>query len=164
MVQDSTVTFIVEAEDIDSDLVYEWYVDGALQAEISETFVHQFQEVGSTTITSNISDGEYNIETLWEVTVEPVSSGGDIVISATKLYQNYPNPFNPTTTIRFDIKENERGTLTIFNLKGQIIVSEQFDAGQHSYQWDGENCSTGLYFYQLRTDKKIITRKMVMMK
>ncbi|MDO9578814.1 MAG: Ig-like domain-containing protein [Candidatus Cloacimonadales bacterium] len=162
--QDSTVTFNVEAEDIDSDLVYEWYVDGVLQTEISETFIYQFQEVGSATVTSNISDGEYNIETLWEITVEPVSSGGDMVISATKLYQNYPNPFNPTTTIRFDIKENESGILTIFNLKGQMIATHKFNSGQHTYQWDGGDSGSGLYFYQLRTISEVYTRKMLMLK
>ena len=82
----------------------------------------------------------------------------------TKLYQNYPNPFNPTTTIRFDIKENESGRLAMFNLKGQIIASEEFETGQHNYLWNGYNCSSGLYFYQLRTNEKVITRKMLMIK
>jgi len=95
---------------------------------------------------------------------EQVNANNTLVPVATKLYQNYPNPFNPITTIRFDIKENENGRLTIFNLKGQIIASERFNAGQHSYQWDGAGSGTGLYFYQLKTDSETITRKMVMMK
>jgi Secretion system C-terminal sorting domain len=83
---------------------------------------------------------------------------------STSLHGNYPNPFNPSTTIRFDIKENERGRLTIFNLKGQVVASDVFNAGRHLYCWDGGNTSTGLYFYQLRTDSGTITKKMLMMK
>jgi Secretion system C-terminal sorting domain len=82
----------------------------------------------------------------------------------TALNSNYPNPFNPTTTISFSIEEGDCGRLTIFNLKGQIIVSEEFNAGQHSYRWDGYGGGTGLYFYQLKTDDSVITKKMLMMK
>jgi hypothetical protein len=106
---------------------------------------------------SEIAEGYYEIVLtgIHKEVVSPVE---------TKLLPAYPNPFNPTTTICFDIKENEKGTLTIFNLRGQRIISESFEAGHHSYLWNGERCSSGLYFYQLITDEKIITRKMVMVK
>ncbi|MDP8267567.1 MAG: T9SS type A sorting domain-containing protein, partial [Candidatus Tenebribacter davisii] len=101
----------------------------------------------------------------WNVHVnDTVNSGTLLLPTITSLYQNYPNPFNPITTIRFDIKENESGRLTVFNLKGQIIVSEEFETGQHNYLWNGYDCSSGLYFYQLKTNSGTYTKKMVMMK
>jgi len=46
------------------------------------------------------------------------------------------NPFNPATTIKFDVQDNETATLTIFNLKGQIIESGKFTSGIHNFEWN----------------------------
>ncbi|MCF7793342.1 MAG: T9SS type A sorting domain-containing protein [Candidatus Cloacimonetes bacterium] len=78
--------------------------------------------------------------------------------------QNFPNPFNPTTTIEFGIEEGETGTLTIYNSKGQKILSQEYEAGYHSYNWDAASQASGIYFYQLKTDKYFKTNKMLMLK
>ncbi len=77
---------------------------------------------------------------------------------------NYPNPFNPLTTISFEIKENETGTLTLFNLKGQLIESHQFESGKHNYLWNASNQASGIYFYKLQTQAITETRKMLLLK
>ncbi|MCK4654914.1 MAG: T9SS type A sorting domain-containing protein [Candidatus Cloacimonetes bacterium] len=85
-------------------------------------------------------------------------------LTKTFLGFNYPNPFNPITNIRFDIKENESGTLLIYNTKGQFIESHQFEAGQHNFSWNAENQSSGVYFYKLQTESFTETRKMILLK
>ena len=82
----------------------------------------------------------------------------------TELKSAYPNPFNPTTTIEFDIKENETGIFSIFNLKGQIVVSESFVAGNHSYKWNANKYSSGVYFYKLQSESYSKVFKMLMLK
>lgn len=77
---------------------------------------------------------------------------------------NYPNPFNPLTTIKFDIKENEIGVLKIFNIKGQLIESHQFEAGEHNFQWDASSMSSGVYLYQLQTENTTVNKKMLLLK
>ena len=85
---------------------------------------------------------------------------------------NYPNPFNPLTTISFDIKDNETGILTIFNIKGQLIESHQFESGKHNYLWDASNQASGIYLYKLQTQtiteletqSYTETKKMIMLK
>jgi hypothetical protein len=77
---------------------------------------------------------------------------------------NYPNPFNPETTISFSIKENETGTLTIFNVLGERILREEFDAGFHKYTWNADGLASGVYFYKLTSSTTNMTRKMIMMK
>jgi hypothetical protein len=77
---------------------------------------------------------------------------------------NYPNPFNPTTSIKFDIKENETGIFSIFNVKGQIIVRESFEAGNHIYNWNATRFASGVYFYRLQTPSFTKVNKMLMLK
>ena len=77
---------------------------------------------------------------------------------------NHPNPFNPVTNIQFDIKENETGVITIFNIKGQLIESHRFESGKHNYLWDASEQSSGIYLYKLQTQSITETRKMILLK
>ena len=77
---------------------------------------------------------------------------------------NYPNPFNPLTTIKFDIKENEIGGIKIFNIKGQLLESHQFEAGEHDFQWDASSMSSGVYLYQFQTENSTVSKKMLLLK
>jgi len=82
----------------------------------------------------------------------------------TVLYQNFPNPFNPSTLISFDIKENKTGKLSIYNIKGQLLVKGEFEAGTHNYPWNANDQSSGVYFYKLQVDRKSMIKKMVLVK
>ena len=89
-----------------------------------------------------------------------------------RIYQNYPNPFNPETTISFQLPENSKVKLTVYNLKGQKVkqlVSDQLSAGQHSVVWDGtdqtnKSVSSGIYLYKLKTTNFEKTKKMILIK
>ncbi|MCD4819477.1 MAG: leucine-rich repeat domain-containing protein [Candidatus Cloacimonetes bacterium] len=82
----------------------------------------------------------------------------------------YPNPFNPTTTIKFNVKENETAILEIFNLKGQLVKSYPiFSFGSHYAEWNGKDNSgnkvgSGVYLYKLQTESTRQVRKMLMLK
>jgi hypothetical protein len=84
------------------------------------------------------------------------------------LSQNYPNPFNPSTTIEFSLPEDVSNVkLSIYNtlgIKVAELVNTNLVAGQYSYQWDASNVATGTYFYELRTDKFVSVKKMILMK
>ncbi len=165
VIEDSSVTFSVEVEDIDSTIDYEWFVDDVLQTESTEEFVHIFEVVGDIEIKSVASDEEYEIETIWLVHVEPGSGAGNELLPViTVLSKNFPNPFNPTTTIKFDIKERETGKLSIYNMKGQLVFNKSFEAGHHNFLWDASSCSSGIYFYKLVTPSYFHTRKMILLK
>jgi len=88
------------------------------------------------------------------------------------LKQNYPNPFNHSTQIRFSLNKSGRAQLNIFNLQGQLVknlIDEVRKSGAYQVLWDGTNQSnqplcSGLYFYQLKTDNQVITKKMLLLK
>ena len=93
---------------------------------------------------------------------------GDVIPATYSLDQNYPNPFNPSTKIEFSIPEDVNNvTLTIYNALGQRVaelVNSKMEAGKYSYIWNASDVATGLYIYELRTDKFVSVKKMIMLK
>jgi len=63
-------------------------------------------------------------------------------------------------------------TLSIYNLLGQLVDGKTLEnraAGTHTAKWNGldqngEEVSSGIYFYQLKTEKFTETKKMVFLK
>jgi len=159
--QDSIVTFFVDVVDIDSELSYRWFVNEELQTEISDTFVYQFAELGEFEIKSEVSDEDYDIITIWDVTVIQVGAE-HLIPTVTKLSYNYPNPFNPETTIDYSLKEPGNISLEIYNIRGQkvnTLINEFKDVGYHSVIWNGRDSndnqvSSGIYFYKLNVNGK----------
>jgi hypothetical protein len=82
----------------------------------------------------------------------------------TFLCSNYPNPFNPDTKIEFTIKEGENGSLSIYNAKGQLLETHQYEAGEYELTWDAVQYGSGIYFYKLETQSYTETKKMIMLK
>ena len=84
------------------------------------------------------------------------------------LKQNYPNPFNPSTTIEYSIAQGSHVTLKLYNVAGQLVatlVDEYQTAGEHKIFFDGgKELSRGIYYYQLKTDNFIGTKKMVVLR
>ncbi len=84
-----------------------------------------------------------------------------------RLEQNFPNPFNPTTTIRFSLPQTVKATVTIYNILGQkvaTLVDGIVEAGAHNVSWNASTVSSGVYFYQVRTDNFTATKKMMLLK
>ena len=83
------------------------------------------------------------------------------------LGQNYPNPFNPTTTIRYELAQPGKVSLTVHNLLGQkvlTVVDTYQPAGYYTVTLDGRQLSSGLYFYRIETEHFRQTRKMMILK
>ena len=88
------------------------------------------------------------------------------------LHQNYPNPFNPITSLRYDLPEQAQVKLTVYDLIGREVtqlVNATQETGFKSVLWDatdsyGKCVSAGVYLYQIRTNKYIQTKKMVLLK
>ncbi|MBN1998819.1 CotH kinase family protein [candidate division KSB1 bacterium] len=92
------------------------------------------------------------------------------VTTKLSLFQNYPNPFNPATRIEFDLMENERCDLTIYNLwsrKVRSFVDVAKTKGRYSVEWDGKDdrgakVPSGVYFYRLKAGSVTETKKMIL--
>ncbi|MEE9441344.1 MAG: T9SS type A sorting domain-containing protein [candidate division Zixibacteria bacterium] len=84
-----------------------------------------------------------------------------------ELKQNYPNPFNPSTTISYSLPEQAHVSLKIYNILGQEIktlIDETKPAGHHEIDWSSGTAASGIYFYRLAFEDKILTKKMTLLK
>ena len=83
------------------------------------------------------------------------------------LLQNYPNPFNPQTTISYTLQQPSNVSLSIYNIKGQLVetlVNEVQQSGFHSVVWNAKHISTGIYFYHITAGNFTDTKKCVILK
>ena len=88
------------------------------------------------------------------------------------LSSNYPNPFNSSTKFIFSITQPSFVVVKVFDILGKEIktlVSGYFQPGSEIISWDGRDYSgkemgAGMYFYQLKTNNTIISKKMVLLK
>lgn len=89
------------------------------------------------------------------------------------LRANYPNPFNPETSISFDLTRNDTVSLSVYNVRGQLVKTlidnETLEKGNHLRVWNGTDnqertVGSGVYFYRLQGEKASQTRKMLLLK
>lgn len=93
------------------------------------------------------------------------------------LYQNFSNPFNPDTWIPYQLADDEDVKIRIYDASGQLVRT--LDIGQKpagfyankskAAYWngkneDGEQVSSGVYFYTIQAGDFTATRKMILIK
>jgi Leucine-rich repeat (LRR) protein len=108
----------------------------------------------------------------FKLAVDPNFKGSNLIPEKFDLLNNYPNPFNPVTTIPFQLKENTKVEIAIYNVLGQKIktlISRTMEAGSHKINWDSRNdfgakVASGIYFYRLVTPKFTKAQKMILIK
>jgi hypothetical protein len=112
---------------------------------------------------NDVSNDTFTIEDI--VSVDDLNSG---IPDEYELYQSYPNPFNPSTVIEFSLPEDVANVkLSIYDALGEKVaelVNTALTAGTYKYQWNAQDVVTGMYIYELRTDKFVSVKKMLLLK
>ncbi|MDD5361120.1 MAG: T9SS type A sorting domain-containing protein [Ignavibacteria bacterium] len=98
----------------------------------------------------------------------------DAEIAAPKnfaLSQNYPNPFNPSTKIDFDLPQDSKVKIVLYDETGRevSVLENQFEkAGSHTINYNPQGIASGIYFYRLTASSKgtetVLTKKMSFIK
>ena len=114
----------------------------------------------------NLKSGEDVV--ISDATINKLMVSSQLIPEKYSLEQNYPNPFNPSTVIEFSLPEDVGNVkLSIYNTLGEKIaelVNTTLVAGKYQYQWNAQNVATGMYIYELRTDKFVSVKKMLLLK
>lgn len=87
--------------------------------------------------------------------------------NAFSILQNYPNPFNAQTTIEYTLSRASDVRLEIFDISGrkiaQIMDGYQV-AGNNRVLFNASGLTSGIYFYNIRTNEACEYRKMIVVK
>ena len=92
--------------------------------------------------------------------------------SVCQLLDNYPNPFNMETIISYVLSGEAEVQLRIYNVLGErvrTLVDERQAPGPKKVSWDGKDdegndVTSGVYFYKLKADASVHSKKMLLLK
>jgi hypothetical protein len=104
-------------------------------------------------------------------TAEFVAGGGTAPPKRTVLYPSRPNPTGPAALVRYDLARAGAVKLRVYDVRGalvRVLQSGHQEAGRHEVRWDGKDLrgarvASGVYFYSMRADGVVETRRLVLM-
>jgi len=79
----------------------------------------------------------------------------------------YPNPFNPVITLDIDIHQSGDLRIEVYDVSGHLIeeINKGYvNTGKQSFQWSGNNSSSGMYFFKITDGYIVQIRKAVLLK
>ena len=171
VVIDTTITFSVVVEDVDSDVNFTWFINDIEQPVNEAEFTVTFDETGEYEIQCMAYDEAEERYKTWNITAIQVDNDPSGLYAVTALTGNYPNPFNPETVIRYCVQpEDLPAVLKVFNLKGQNLRTWKIEqSGSQQITWDGCDGSgkmqaSGVYIYQLQSGAGIDSKRMLLLK
>ena len=149
--------------------------NGISWTEVNEGLTHL--NIRSLLITSNnyLFAGTTNGFVCYRLLSEMITSVNETKdqLSIYSLFQCYPNPFNPSTKISWQSPVGSWQTLKIYDVLGNevsTLVDEYKPAGKYEVEFSAQadqnphQAKSGIYFYQLKTENYIETKKMVLLK
>lgn len=96
------------------------------------------------------------------VGVENSNMSNDIVLG-----NAFPNPTAAQAVITFELPAVNTITLDLVNVYGQqvaVIANGEFAAGAHKVTVNTDELASGVYFYNLRTNDQVLSKKLVVAK
>ena len=104
------------------------------------------------------TNGKYSFSKEIEVEIAPTNFA---------IYQNYPNPFNPITNIRYQLPEESKVVIKIYDVLGaevMTLLNENKEPGIYDVEFNAQSLSSGTYIYQINAGDFIGTKKMLLLK
>ncbi|MFZ1517262.1 MAG: T9SS type A sorting domain-containing protein [Ignavibacteriaceae bacterium] len=81
--------------------------------------------------------------------------------------QNFPNPFNSTTTITYSLSHTCFVIIKVYDVLGnevKTLVNEEKPPNFYKINFNADDLSSGIYFYQMKAGKYKHTIKMILLK
>ena len=146
------------------DRAYGIALDGEGNAYVTGYF-NQTATFGSHTLTASGGYEDEDIFVAKLVNVTPVED--DLAPEAVaRLHDAWPNPLSRggSAFIKADIAERSKGTLSVFNQRGQNVARHELGPGTHQIPFSGDGLPAGVYLYSLQCGAYRETKKLVLLK
>ncbi|CAN5578171.1 hypothetical protein BH10BAC5_BH10BAC5_20160 [soil metagenome] len=129
-------------------------------------------------VENNLATGKYNYRLKqidYNGNFKYYDLGAEVTIGIPDIFmlsQNYPNPFNPSTKIGFQLPEDSKVMIRIYDISGKetaVVINEQRSAGYYSHDFNASSLSSGIYFYVMNAEsisgnKFTAVKKMLLVK
>ncbi|MEO0856170.1 MAG: T9SS type A sorting domain-containing protein [Bacteroidota bacterium] len=92
---------------------------------------------------------------------------GEALPTAYALSPSYPNPFADETQLRFELPEQGRVMLAVYDVRGArvaVLSDQEWPAGYHAVAWRADGVPSGLYLVQLRVGSFVRTQKILLVR
>ncbi len=83
------------------------------------------------------------------------------------MHSAYPNPFNPITVLKYDLPEESKVTMNVYDIRGRFVstlIEDIVPAGFHHIKWNPVNLASGIYLIQMRAGEKVFNQKITYIK
>ncbi|MDE3056976.1 MAG: T9SS type A sorting domain-containing protein [Bacteroidota bacterium] len=131
-----------------ASVLHQWF--GAGTAELDATLLRSFSGIP-------VIRKSYYID----------EQGNRLYPSELRLYNNYPNPFNPSTTIAYDLPDDDVVMLEVFDMLGRkvaVLVNQFQPAGHYEVKFNAsQRLASGAYIYQLRWGNAVARGKKMLL-
>ena len=104
------------------------------------------------------------------ITTAEVGSGA--VAERFLLLPNYPNPFNAATVIPFQLRQDGRVVISVYDARGALVrrlTDEILPAGAHKTVWHGNDAAgnpsaSGIYFVRMKAGELVTGKKILLLR
>jgi len=117
-----------------------------------------FSYVGDLAIKSVVATDWYGNS----IRTEPINTTTEFRLSSA-----YPNPFNPLTTFYYDLPDDARVSIIVYDMQGRLVanlVNNDIVAGTHSVRWNASGLASGVYVVTMKCGNYRQDRKVLLMK
>jgi hypothetical protein len=130
-----------------------------------------YNTIGSAFEFGGLDDGEYTkddlmiqylsffgIDGIWVSVEEPEATRNDLILSV------FPNPVRSEATLALELEHESEVTIDLLTMDGRVartLESAHLQKGAHTYTWNPEGLSGGVYFVRVSTDYNISVRKVI---
>jgi len=109
---------------------------------------------------------------IWTVPAGDISSAiagvSETLPTEFSLSQNYPNPFNASTNIQFVVPTEIHVRLAVYDVLGRLVsvlADRVYTPGTHNLSWNASAHASGVYFYRMESEGRLIgAKKMILLK
>ncbi len=146
---------------------------------------HTFTQAGSYTFSVTLSNSAQNCTQLYEGKVYVFNTGSISPITATTQQEtsqqlktnvstpaaithltNYPNPFTDFTTLSFNLAQEGKVSIGLYDLSGRLVQSiadDYMNSGLQTFNIERQNLTAGTYIIQVSTTQTSFSRKVMVL-
>lgn len=150
--------------------------DETLAYAFNTSFADSLDKLGVTYEFQSYTGGHYDRNTRYPIGLRFLDSAMNTTVGIPNkettgpvtflLSQNYPNPFNSCTNISFELSKISYVTLKVYNILGEeisVVVSKKLSPGSYNYLWDALGLPSGFYYYQLKGEDFMKSKRMLLL-